>query len=59
MSRENYRTVGAIAGLLIGLGLMWITGVSGMIPGAIFGASGAVLGGISGEQMHARIGGRG
>ena len=53
MSKDNYRSIGAILGLAIGLGLMFVMGLGGMIPGAVFGAGGAVLGGITGEKIFA------
>lgn len=53
MSTDNYRSIGAISGLAIGLGLMFAMGLGGMIPGAVFGAGGAVLGGITGERIFA------
>ena len=56
MSKENYRTIGAVIGLALGIaltiGVMIITGHSSMIAGALFGAGGAVAGGISGEKVH-------
>jgi hypothetical protein len=53
MSREGYRSVGAIIGLMIGFSLMKLTGQSGVLPGALFGAGGALAGGILGERVHA------
>lgn len=52
MSRENYRSIGAILGLATGLAMMTLVGQSGVVPGAIFGAGGALAGGILGEQVH-------
>lgn len=54
MNRENYRTVGAILGLAVGILLMVAVGLNGLIAGAIFGAGGCVLGGISGEKLYDR-----
>lgn len=54
MTQDAYRSIGAIAGLAIGLGLMFAFGFGGMIPGFLFGAGGAVVGGISGEKVHGR-----
>jgi len=54
MTEDNYRTLCSILGLLIGLGIMFTAGWGGMIPGAIFGAGGAVAGGIVGEKLFAR-----
>lgn len=58
MSRENYRTIGAIAGLCLGIGAMFLFGMSGMVAGAAFGAGGSVIGGIAGEQIFDRRGPR-
>ncbi len=52
MSREGYRSVGAILGLGLGIALMTLLGQSGVLPGAIFGAGGALAGGILGEKTH-------
>lgn len=54
MTQDNYRTICAILGLSLGLGIMFASGWGGMIPGAIFGAGGAVTGGIIGEKLFAR-----
>jgi hypothetical protein len=56
MSRDNYRTIGAIVGLVLGIGTMYLLSMSGIVPGALFGAGGCVLGGIVGEQMFDRRG---
>ncbi|QDV46692.1 hypothetical protein Enr13x_66010 [Stieleria neptunia] len=53
MSRDSYRSVGAIVGLGLGIGLMLMAGQGGVLPGAIFGAGGAMAGGILGEKIHA------
>ncbi len=52
--RDTYRTVGALTGLSAGLVLMWAVGLGGMVVAAIFGAGGAVIGGITGERIHDR-----
>lgn len=52
MSRDTHRSIGAIAGLGIGLGLMMTLGFSGLVPAAIFGATGCVIGGMSGERIY-------
>ncbi|MDM4016310.1 hypothetical protein [Roseiconus lacunae] len=52
MTRDTYRSIGAITGLAIGIVLMRSLGLGGIIYGAIFGASGATIGGIVGEQLH-------
>ncbi|MGB7348158.1 MAG: hypothetical protein WBD20_28295 [Pirellulaceae bacterium] len=54
MTEDNYRTICSITGLAIGMGIMFASGWAGMIPGAIFGAGGAVAGGIVGEKLFAR-----
>ena len=54
MTQDNYRTIFAIAGLAIGLGIMLALKFGGMIPGALFGAGGAVVGGIIGERFYAK-----
>ena len=54
MSLDACRSIGAISGLVIGLGLMIAFGYGGMIPGFLFGAGGAVAGGISGEKFYAK-----
>lgn len=53
MNRDRYRSLGALLGLALGVMLMLVLTSGGMIPGAVFGAGGAVLGGIGGEQLHA------
>ncbi|MBB3208997.1 outer membrane lipoprotein SlyB [Rhodopirellula rubra] len=52
--RDTFRTVGALTGLCVGLSLMWLMGMGGLIPAAIFGAGGAVIGGLTGERVHDR-----
>ena len=51
MSEQVYRSLFAILGLVLGMLLMVGLGFGGMVPGAIFGAGGAVLGGIIGERI--------
>ena len=53
MNEDTYRTIGAIIGLAAGIGMMITLGMSGMVPGALFGAGGAVAGGICGEKLYA------
>ena len=53
MNEDSYRTIGAIIGLAFALVLMVGMGLGGMIPGALFGAGGAVVGGICGEKFFA------
>ena len=54
MTEDAYRSTCAILGLILGIGLMMLGGYGGMIPGAIFGAGGAVVGGIIGERIYRR-----
>lgn len=59
MNRDLYRRIGAISGLVIGILVMRMlvqAGAfqSGILPMAIFGAGGTVVGGMSGERLHAR-----
>jgi outer membrane lipoprotein SlyB len=54
MTKDNFRTIGAVIGLVLGLAMMIGLGFSSMVAGFLFGAGGAVAGGISGEKLHAR-----
>lgn len=54
MSEDLYRSMFAIIGLVLGMVLMVALGLGGMIPGALFGAGGAVLGGMTGEWIARR-----
>jgi len=58
MTRDSFRTIGALLGLALGVGLMILLGQSGMLAGALFGAGGCVLGGISGEKLYDKAGTR-
>lgn len=58
MTRDSFRSAGAIIGLIIGLLIMRWLGQSGVLAGGLFGAGGALLGGIAGERMHALIVGK-
>lgn len=49
--RERNRSLGAIIGLSIGLLLMWALGLGGVLYGFVFGAGGAVVGGITAERF--------
>lgn len=53
MTEGAARSICAILGLGLGLAVMVAAGVQGMIAGAVFGAGGAVLGGITGEKLYA------
>lgn len=54
-SREQtYRSIAAITGLVLGLLVMWLLGLNGMLWGALFGAGGAVAGGMTGERLARR-----
>lgn len=52
MTEDTFRTIGAVTGLILGIGLMMGLGYTGMVPGAIFGAGGTVAGGMSGEKFY-------
>jgi hypothetical protein len=49
--RDLGRSIGALTGLAIGVLLMWIFGYSGVLYGFLFGAGGAVAGGMTGERL--------
>ena len=53
MTENACRSIGSITGLVLGLTLMFALGLTGMVAGALFGAGGAVAGGISGEKFYA------
>lgn len=53
MTRDSFRSVGAIVGLILGILIMKWSGQSGVMAGGLFGAGGALMGGIAGEQVHA------
>jgi hypothetical protein len=54
MSEQAYRSIGSIIGLALGVGLMMAVGFQEKIlPGAVFGAGGCVLGGIVAEKFYA------
>ena len=52
MKTETSRSIGAIIGLTLGITIMWSLGLEGLIPGFIFGAGGAVAGGMTGERFN-------
>ena len=52
MSQEGYRRVGAIAGLLLGIGFMWLLNLRGIMASAFFGAGGCVVGAVTAERLH-------
>lgn len=56
MSEQGWRSTCAVIGLALGMLLMVLVGRGGMVAGAIYGASGAVLGGMVGEQIARRRG---
>ncbi|WP_198953776.1 hypothetical protein [Rhodopirellula sp. MGV] len=58
MTRDRYRSIGAIIGLVVGFSLMKAFGLGGVLVGAVFGASGALIGGIVGEQVYGPRDGR-
>lgn len=45
------RSLAAISGLLVSLSLMWMLGLGGVLYGAVFGAGGAVIGGMIGDRL--------
>jgi hypothetical protein len=51
MTEETCRRIGAVCGLSLGILLMWSLGFGGLIPGFVFGAGGAVAGGMVGESF--------
>lgn len=51
MTQQAARTIGSIIGLILAIGLMILLGLSGVVWGALFGASGAVLGSIAAERL--------
>ena len=57
MNEQAMRSVGAITGLVLAMLLMHWLGRGGLIWGFVFGAGGAVLGGMFGETV-ARMRGR-
>ncbi len=52
MNRDICRTIGALAGLTLGIALMRLLGLTGMVNSAVFWAGGTVAGGIGGEQYY-------
>ena len=53
MTRETYRTIGALIGLTAGLVGTVVIGYGGeLIPGAVLGAGGCVMGAMIAERMH-------
>lgn len=56
MSEQAYRSLFAVLGIVFGMTLMFVLGLRGMIPGAVFGAGGAVIGGMLGEAIARRQG---
>ncbi len=53
MNKDHYRTIGALLGLVAGVGLMRGVGISGIIPAAVFWAGGCVVGAIAAEKFYA------
>ena len=51
MNKDTRRSIGAIIGLTLGLTMMWLLGMRGLVPAFIFGAGGAVAGGMTGEKL--------
>lgn len=55
MKTETKRSIGAIIGLSTGIALMWALKLYGLVPGFIFGAGGAVAGGMLGEKWNSPV----
>jgi hypothetical protein len=55
MTRDHFRTIGALVGLAAGIALMILLSFRGIIPAAIFGATGCVLGGMTAEAFHTKL----
>jgi hypothetical protein len=53
MSEQTYRTIGSLLGLAIGIALMYLLGLRGIVPSALFGAGGCVAGAIIAEKLYA------
>ncbi len=51
-NRSAARSVAAILGLVLSLAAMWWLGLGGLVYGFLFGAGGAVIGGVAGERLH-------
>lgn len=57
MTRDTYRTIGALTGLAIGVLLTVAFGYSGqIIPSALLGAGGCVAGAVIAERLHSGSG---
>lgn len=55
MTRESYRTIGALIGLAAGIAVTVGLGLTGqLVPSALFGAAGCVAGAIIAEKLHDR-----
>ena len=52
MTEERYRSIGALVGLGLGIGLMIALGFGGIVPAAVFGAGGCVAGAIVAEKIY-------
>ena len=44
-------SVFSMIGIFIGCALLWVSPVTGIIPGMLFGAGGAILGGVVGKAL--------
>ena len=53
VSKDRYRSIGALIGLGSGIGLMRLVGLSDMVAAAVFGAGGCVAGAIAAEKLFA------
>jgi|GEM_PF-1413170 len=52
MKKDTRRSIGAIIGLSLGISVMWSLGLGGLIYAFVFGAGGAVAGGMIGERWN-------
>ena len=50
MKTDTRRSIGALIGLSLGFTVMWALGLGGLVPAFVFGAGGAVAGGMTGEK---------
>ena len=48
---ERNRRIGALVGLVLGIGIMYAIGRVGLVPAFILGAGGCLAGGMIGERI--------
>jgi outer membrane lipoprotein SlyB len=57
MTRDTYRTIGALGGLAVGVMLTITLSYGGqLVPSALLGAGGCVAGAMIAERLHASRG---